>query len=191
MTNTPTVVAVCGSLRTGSRTRTTLQHVLAAAEAAGADTELLDLAEWDLPLYDPNHDEQGDSAAIKRRIREADALVLGTPVYHGSYSSTLKNVLDFCGSDEFADTTVGLVATAGGAAFGPTLEHLRAICRNLHAWVIPHQLGVPSAYDAFDDEGSFVDESLADRAETLGRELVAYATITPSPPAESPTCADD
>ena len=194
MKHPPKVVAVCGSLRDTSHTRRTLQQVLAAAEDARAETELLDLGAVDLPLFDPDLDEQGDSAEIMKITREADAIVLGSPVYHGSYSSALKNYLDYCGFDEFEDTTVGLVAIAGGGTFGPTLEHMRAVCRGVHAWVLPHQVGVRKAYDAFDDEGEFKDVSLAERVETLGREIVEYADIKPEkPPAEcqSSACADD
>lgn len=194
MKQTPKVVAVCGSLRDTSYTRATLRHVLTAAEDAGAETELLDLGEVDLPLFDPDLDEQGDSEAILRMTREADAVVLGSPVYHGSYSSALKNYLDYCGFDEFENTTVGLVAIAGGGTFGPTLEHMRAVCRGVHAWVLPHQVGVRKAYDAFDNEGEFKDTSLAERVETLGREIVEYADIVPEKlPAqdEQSACADD
>lgn len=194
MRQSPKVLAVCGSLRDESHTRTTLRHVLSAANDAGGETQLLDLREADLPLFDPDLDEQGDSEEIMRMTREADAVVLGSPVYHGSYSSAMKNYLDYCGFDEFEDTTVGLVAIAGGGTFGPTLEHLRAVCRGVHAWVLPHQVGVRKAYDAFEDgvapEGQrggdgeavvaeFEDESLAERVETLGREVVEYADISP------------
>ena len=193
MRNTPTVVAVCGSLRDESHTRKTLRHVLAAAEDVGAETRLLDLQEWDLPLFDPNYDEQGDSEEITRITREADAVVLGSPVYHGSYSSALKNYMDYCGFDEFEDTTVGLVAIAGGGTFGPTLEHMRAVCRGVHAWVLPRQVGVRNAYDAFEDDGEFKDENIAERVETLGREIVEYATIAPEklPAQDQSACADD
>lgn len=179
MRDAPKIIAVCGSLRDGSHTRQALRHVLDAAEDVGAETELIDLTEWDLPLFDPNYDEQGDSAEIKAITREADAVILGSPVYHGSYSSALKSYMDYCSFDEFEDTTVGLLVVAGGGAYGPALEHMRAVCRGVHAWVLPRQVGVPGAYDAFDDDGEFKDENVAERVETLGQEIVKYADITP------------
>lgn len=98
MTPSPSVVAVSGSLREESYTRTALKYVLRAAEEAGAETTLLDLREYDLPVYAPDIDEQGDSEAVTRLVREGDAVVLGTPVYHGSYSGALKNFHDYCGA---------------------------------------------------------------------------------------------
>ena len=179
MSHTPYVIAVCGSLRDASHTRKALRHVLAAAEDAGARTELIDLGERDLPLFDPDYDERGESAEIKRITREADAVVLGSPVYHGSYSSALKNYMDYCGFDEFEDTTVGLIATAGGGSYGPTLEHMRSVARGVHAWVLPRQVGIRRAYDVFGDDEAIEDEDIAERIETLGREVAEYANIVP------------
>ncbi|MFC5368442.1 NADPH-dependent FMN reductase [Salinirubrum litoreum] len=168
------VVAVCGSRRDGSYTRTALTYALDAAEAAGAETDLLDLGAVDLPLYHPDLDEQGDSEALKRRVREADAVLVGSPVYHGSYSSTFRNFHDYCSFDEYEDTVVGLLATAGGGSFGSTLDHLRITIRGVHGTVVPHQVGIRKAYDKIED-GAFVDQDLQERTEKLGREVVSYA----------------
>jgi len=170
------IVAVCGSRREGSYTRVALRHALEAAAAEGVATDLLDLgaADVDLPLYHPDEDEQGDSAALKRRVRRADGVVVGSPVYHGSYSSTFRNFHDYCSFDEYEETAVGLLATAGGGSYGPTLDHLRSTIRGVHGWVVPHQVGIRSAYEKFDD-GAFTDRDLADRTAKLGRQVVRHA----------------
>jgi NAD(P)H-dependent FMN reductase len=175
-----TVIALCGSLRDGSYTRRALRHALTAAERARADTELVDLREYDLPVFDADDDAAGDASALTRTVREADAVLLGTPMYHGSYATPLKNALDYCGFDEFEDTTVGLLAVSGGQFPVTALEHLRSVCRALDAWVIPHQAAIPQASQAFDDDG-FVDETLAERVATLGARAVQYANIEPDP----------
>jgi NAD(P)H-dependent FMN reductase len=133
-------VAVAGSLRDESYTRLGLDHALRGADAAGGRTRLLDLRDYDLPPLDADRDEQGDSAVFTAAIREADSVLLGTPVYHGSYSGVLKNALDYCGFDEFEHTTVGLLAVAGGAFPVTALEHLRSVGRALNAWVMPLDL---------------------------------------------------
>ncbi|MDJ1432785.1 NADPH-dependent FMN reductase [Halostagnicola sp. A-GB9-2] len=185
MTRGPSVLAVSGSLRDESYTRTGLKYALRAAEQAGAQTRLLDLQEYDLPLYDPDIEGQGDGTEVKRLVREADAVALGTPVYHGSYSGVLKNFHDYCGFDEYEDTTVGLLATAGGGSYGSTLDHLRITVRGVHGWVLPHQVGIRGASGEFDadpdaiDGRAFVDPSLQNRVEKLGRMLTEYAFIEP------------
>jgi NAD(P)H-dependent FMN reductase len=178
------VVAICGSLRDESHTRKGLEHALDAASNAGATTELLDLREWELPVFDADDREVGDAEAFTERVREADAVILGTPMYHGSYAAPLKNALDYCGFDEFEDKTVGLLAVAGGSFPITALEHMRSVCRALDAWVLPHQAAIPKARNAFEggpDDWSWADEDVADRVAVLGRRVVRYANIEPEP----------
>ena len=174
------VVAVCGSLRDASYTRLALERTLRAADDLGAETDLIDLRTLDLPVFDPDVDDPGDAANLTRRVREADSVVLGTPMYHGSYSSPLKNALDYCGFDEFENTTVGLLSVAGGAFPSSALDHMRLVCRALNAWVLPHQVAIPRAHSQFND-GDIVDEGLAERVDVLGRRVVEYAHIEPDP----------
>jgi NAD(P)H-dependent FMN reductase len=175
------VVVVAGSLREQSYTRLAGTHVLEGVESAGAEGEVLDLREWDLPPLNPDVDGQGDAVAFARTVADADAVVLGTPMYHGSFSGVLKNALDHCGFDEFEGKTVGILGVSGGAFPVTALEHLRSVCRALNAWVLPYQAAVPNSHAAFVD-GEFRDEDLRERVVTLGRRTVEYATIEPDPP---------
>ncbi|SDM37461.1 NAD(P)H-dependent FMN reductase [Halogranum gelatinilyticum] len=177
----PHVVALGGSLRDRSYTRLALEHALRGVEEAGGTGEFVDLRDYDLPTLDADQDAQGDSAKLVDRIRGADAVLLGTPMFHGSYSGVLKNALDYCGFDEFAGKTVGLLAVSGGAFPVTALEHLRSVCRALDAWVIPHQAAVPRAHAAFDDDGAFRDEGLEERVLVLGRRAVQFANIEADP----------
>ncbi|MFC6872445.1 NADPH-dependent FMN reductase [Halobellus marinus] len=174
------VVAVCGSLRDGSYTRRALTRALDGVRAAGGTGEVLDLRQYRLPPFDADEERPGDSVAVVRRIREADAVLLGTPMYHGSYSGVLKNALDYCGFDEFEGKTVGLLAVAGGGFPVAALEHLRSVCRALDAWVLPHQAALPNVSAQFDEAG-IVDEGLDERVRILGRRVVQYARIEPDP----------
>ena len=180
MVEPPHVAGIVGSLREESYTRVALRHALAAAQDAGASTDLLDLRALDLPVYDADAGDAGDAGALRERVRAADAVLLGTPMYHGSYASPLKVALDYCGFDEFRGKTVGLLATSGGSFPLPALEHLRSVCRSLDAWVLPYQAAVPNARRRIDD-GAFVDGDLADRVARLGERVVRFARIEPDP----------
>jgi NAD(P)H-dependent FMN reductase len=172
------VVAVNGSLRAGSYTYTALERVLDAAAAADATTDVVDLRRVDLPLYDPDVGDAGDAAALKRRLRAADGVVLGSPVYHGSYSAAFRNFHDYCGFDEYEDTAVGLVASAGGGSYGSTPDHMRATVRGVHGFVVPEQVGLRRASSRFEtrgDERVLVDDDLGDRLAALGRRVTDVA----------------
>ncbi len=181
MATPPHVVAVCGSLRDDSYTRIALRHALDGASDHGASADLLDLREYDLPVFDADDREAGDAEQLQADISAADSVILGSPMYHGSYSAPLKNALDYCGFDEFEGTTVGLLGVSGGQFPTATLDHLRTVCRALNAWVLPHQVAIPSSRKQFDG-GEFVDDSLEERTVVLGKRAVQYANIEPEPP---------
>jgi NAD(P)H-dependent FMN reductase len=180
MTTTPTIVGLSGSLRDESRTRVALRSALDSASGAGATTTLIDLRSYDLPVVDADARDAGDAPALKRRVAEADAVVLATPVYHGSYATPLKNALDYCGRNEFGGTTVGLIAVAGGGFPRPALAHLREVSRALDAWVYPDQVSIPNGSEHVVD-GDVRSESIATRLASLGEGLVNYAGVDDYP----------
>ncbi len=182
MADSPRVVAIPGSLREGSHTRKALREALRGVEGAGGTGDLLDLREYDLPVLNTDDEPTEGVEAFTREVRDADAIVLGTPMYHGSYSGVLKNALDHCGFDEFEHKTVGLLAVSGGAFPITALDHLRSVCRALNAWVVPHQAAVPRAHSAFEGT-TFKEEGTAERVRVLGRRTVQYANIEPDPDA--------
>ena len=175
------VAAVCGSLREASHTRVALRYALSGAESAGASTELIDLRELDLPVFDADERDAGDAPELRRRIRGSDAVVVGTPMYHGSYGSPIKTAIDYCRFEEFENETVGLIGVSGGSFPITALEHLRSVFRSLDAWVLPYQAAVPNAADRIED-GAFVEEAFEARVRKLGAEVVQYANIEPDPP---------
>ena len=113
-------------------------------------------------------------------------MLLGTPVYHGSFSSPLKTALDYSGFDEFEGTTVGLLAVSGGGFPTPALSGLRTVTRALDAWTLPLQVGVPNSGERFAD-GELVDDALRERVRRLGAELVRYAGVERYPEAADRT----
>ena len=178
MSSQTEVVGLSGSRRDGSYTRTAVQVALAASQHGGADTTLFDLRSLDIPPFDPDAPIGDDVERLARGVRRADAVILGTPMYHGSYSGVLKNAIDHCGFDEFEDKTVGLLAVSGGSFPITALEHLRSVCRSLNAWVLPYEAALPRVSSVIEND-RIVDEKLAQRVETLGRRVVKYSSIEP------------
>jgi NAD(P)H-dependent FMN reductase len=185
----PRVVAVCGSLRDGSRTRVALREALTAAEAAGATTDLVDLREYELPPLNAVDTDVPDAEALRRTLRRADGVLLGTPNYHGSYSGALKNALDHCSRDELEGTTVGLLEVAAGSFPGSALDHLRTVARTLGAWTLPTEVAVPESHSTVTD-ARIADPDIADRTSRLGRELALYAGVAEYPSVVSNGAAD-
>jgi NAD(P)H-dependent FMN reductase len=174
------IAALCGSLRAGSYSRMALQIALQGAEEVGAQTRLLDLRQYDLPHCDARKNARypDDVLNLREAVQSAHGIILGTPVYHGSFSGVLKNALDLMGFAEFEGKMMGLVGVSGGRTGAVnTLDSLRAIGRVLHAWVVPEQVSIPEAWKAFDSEGNIKDVELDRRLREVGRQVARYAYL--------------
>ena len=180
------VVGIGGTLRENSTSLGALRRVLQAAEEAGAETELLDLRELELPMYAPGKKlgDYGENVEeFLESIRGSDAVVVSTAAYHGTLAGVTKNALDFTqflARDEkpYLDgKVVGLVATAGGdqAATNATgaLVHVVHALRGI---VAPLMVPIPKAWQLSDDEGNITDENYGDRLDMLGELLVDLAS---------------
>lgn len=144
----PHIVALGGTSRPESSTGRALARCLAIAEEAGARTTLLTGEAINFPSYelcDPVPDAK--VTHFVDVLRSADALVIGSPGYHGTLSGLVKNALDYVellrGDDRvyFDRMPVGVVATAGGwQAAVSTMSALRTVVHALRGWPTP--LGV-------------------------------------------------
>lgn len=174
----PRVVGLAGSLRHGSFTRRVVQLALEGAAEAGAETELIDLQELSLVFCDGGRDYPPAVGELKRRVRQAEGVILGTPEYHGSFSGVLKNALDLMGFGEMAGKMVGLVGVSGGSQ-GATnaLNSLRSVGRSLHSWVVPEQASIARVREAFDETGRLRDEALEQRVREVGRQVARFAYL--------------
>jgi len=182
------IVGISGSLRPGSLTRAAVEIALGAAREKGAVTEMFDLQQVRVAC-DGSTEDGGYPESVyrlRRTVKQAHGLILGTPEYHGSFSGVLKNALDLMGFEEFAGKMVGLISVAGGAMGGvAALSSLRSICRVLHAWVIPQQASVPFSFRAFNADGTIKDEKMHERVAEVGRQLVRFTYLHHSKEARS------
>ena len=161
---------------------------LRGAEAAGAETQLIDLRDYQLAFCDGNDEARPypkDVTRLREEVRSAHGIILGTPEYHGGYSGALKNALDLMGFDEFEGKMLGLLGVSGGrmGAFG-AMHSLRDVGRALHAWVIPEQASVPQAWQVFDEQGRCKDPEIEKRLIELGRQVARFACLHTAESAE-------
>lgn len=168
------IVGIGGSLRADSHSYQALKLVAQRVAALGAEVELLDLRTMNLPFCDGS-DEYPDYPDVERlaeAVKQADAIILVTPEYHGSVSGVLKNALDLLGFEELSGKVAGLVSILGGQSNSNALNDLRVIMRWVHAWVIPEQVAIGQAWKAFDENGRLVDKALAERLDRFAESLV-------------------
>ncbi|MBD0269025.1 MAG: NAD(P)H-dependent oxidoreductase [Cyanobacteria bacterium Co-bin8] len=169
-------VGISGSLREGSYSYLALQEVSRRLAALGAEVEVLDLRQLNLPFCngEKEYPDHPDVALLRSRVQEASGLILATPEYHGSASGVLKNALDLMSFDQLSGKTTGLISVLGGQSNSNALNDLRIIMRWVHAWVIPEQVAIGQAWNAFDSEGKLKDPKLAERFDRFAESLFRY-----------------
>ena len=178
----PTIVGLGGSLASASRSRAALRTALDGAAAAGAETQLLDLRELALPMYNPDDDEPTEAAAeLIESCYAADGLLWSSPLYQGTISGAFKNALDWLhllghrDPPYLHDKVIGLISAAGGTQGLQAINTMEFAVRALRGWAVPYVVPVAAAARVFDPEGRIQDESVELQLATLGGEVVRVA----------------
>lgn len=166
-------------MRRDSFTRLTVAEALEGAKSAGAATELIDLRNYQLIFAGGEEGtDPPDVLRLRREVSAAHGIILGTPEYHGSFSGVLKNALDLMGFDEFEGKMIGLVGvSAGRIGASDALNSLRNVGRALHAWVVPQQVTIPEAHEAFGSDGRLQDSELQARLREVGSTVAEFARL--------------
>jgi FMN reductase len=168
------IVGIAGSLRSASYSQIALKIAAQKVAALGAEVEILDLRQMQLPFCDggseyPNYP---DVKRMQAAVNEADGLILVSPEYHGSISGVLKNALDLMSFDQLSGKVAGFISVLGGQNNSNALNDLRVILRWVHAWVIPEQVAIGQAWQAFTPEGKISDQKLSQRLDQFALSLV-------------------
>jgi len=168
------VLAVVGSLNQNSVTHVVIQQIGDALREKGCRVDIFDPVREHLPLFNP---DSSYSAAhydpLQKRVALADVLILGTPDYHGSVSSTLKNFLDHFWT-EFAGKLFATVVASHEKGLTVT-DQLRTIARQCYAWSLPYGVSFVDREDVKD--GVVVSESLKKRLEMMVHDIKAYGVL--------------
>jgi FMN reductase len=155
------LLAIVGSVTPPGRLVNATRWLLDSARASRADLEiqLINLADKKIAFADGRPPEQyrDDTAAIVDSVRGADGVIIASPVYRGSFTGALKNLLDHLPLESLAGKPIGVVA------MGATQHHFLGVdwhLRDVLAWF--GALIVPSSvYLASSD---FLDGQLSESA---------------------------
>jgi FMN reductase len=137
----------------------------------------------DLPMYAPHELKRSPKARdLVESLRDADAVIVGSPGYHGAVSGLVKNALDYI-EDLREDPRVyldntpwGCISCAYGwqAAVG-TLGQLRSIGHALRAWPTPLGVAINSADQIWDEAGQLADTAVQNQLDLLATQLLTFA----------------
>jgi chromate reductase, NAD(P)H dehydrogenase (quinone) len=171
----PKILVFAGSIRTGSFNAKLAALVTAQLHSAGLHVTLANLRDYSMPIYDGDLEASEGLPDGAQRFRELvrahDVLVIVSPEYNASLTPLLKNTIDWVSRPTPTEPslavlrgkTVALLSAAAGMGAG------RRVLRYLTEWlavlgmkVLPAQVNIAKAQEAFDNAGNLVHEQ--DRA---------------------------
>lgn len=178
MTSRIKMLFFAGSARSGSFNKSLAKLGYEIAHANGLSATFADLKDYPMPLYDGDLEAASGppDAAVKFKalLRAHQAIFIVTPEYNSGITPLLKNTLDWVSrvkSDGEAplqvfQSRVFALSSASPGGYGGMRSLLMTrsvLTQGLGALVIPEQIAIPKAQDAFDAHGHLADKGLQER----------------------------
>ncbi len=180
------ILMFAGSARKASTNKQLAALVASTAQAAGAEVTLIDLKDFEMPIYDG--DLEGDTGLpenakrLKQLFVEHDGLFIASPEYNSSFSPLLKNALDWISRPHTENEQPlwaynGKVAALGSVAPGALgglrgLVPLRMMLGNIGVTVVPNQVAISNGFTAFDDDGALKVEQQSQMLKAMIDQLI-------------------
>lgn len=182
----PKILAFAGSTRLDSYNKKLVKIAMAGAKTVGADVTFLDLRDIPLPLYDGDLEAHeglpANAIKLKNIFLAHQGLLISSPEYNSSISAVLKNAIDWVSrsatSSEpplacFRNKIAALMSASPGALGGLRgLVTLRSILGNIKVLILPDQVAMSKAHEAFNPDGSLKDGKQQAAVMKLGADVV-------------------
>jgi FMN reductase len=168
------VLGVVGSLNEKSVTRIVVNHATQLLADKGCETDVFDPVKEQLDLFNPDKAYQSAIySPLQKRVEAADVFILGTPDYHGSISSVLKNFLDHFWQEFAGKLFVSIVSSYEKGL--TVTDQIRTVARQCYAWSLPYGISFIERDDVKD--GKIVSDSLQQRIEMMVSDICSYGNL--------------
>jgi NAD(P)H-dependent FMN reductase len=180
----PNILAFAGATRSQSHNKKLIKVAIEGAEEVGAEVTLIDLRDFPLPLYDGDLEETAgipeNGKKLKTLFKAHQGFLISSPEYNSSISGVLKNTIDWVSRPMEGETSLecfkgkvaALMSASPGALGGLRgLVHVRSILENIGVLVIPDQVAVSKAPEAFHPDGRLLQEKQQAAVKALGSSL--------------------
>jgi len=182
------ILAFAGSTRTGSFNKKLIKIAAEGARGAGAEVTLIDLRDFPMPLYDGDLETESGLPENVKKLKQLmiahQGFLISSPEYNSSIPGVLKNTIDWASREEtddepplvcFRGKAIGLMSASPGGLGGiRSLVTVRSILGNIGGYLLPEQISIPKAHEAFDENGALKDESKQKAVLDLGRKFAVF-----------------
>ena len=173
--NKPGVFMVCGSVRQGSMTRSTMDILESTIKKRGFDTEIFHPENMPVRALGAPFEKQVQQN-LQSRMLKARGIVFCTPEYNGCFSSVMMAILENLGHPSvLRSKPVSLLGVASGEIGAvKALEHLRGVCSHMGAVVLPCSISIAEVHKKFDHNRQLINNNTRELIEKLADELICY-----------------
>jgi NAD(P)H-dependent FMN reductase len=162
--NKPKILVILGSIREGRLGEKVAKWFMQTVkDNPSANFQLVDLKDHPLPMFADSNETRhaevhpnGDVQKWRELMASGDGFIWITPEYNHSYSSVLKNAIDYC-YKQWNEKPLGFVSYGGFAGASRAVEHLRQVAAELRMYDVRDQVLIPAAWMAFDEQGNLKD----------------------------------
>ena len=181
------ILAFAGSARKESLNRKLVAVAAGGARDAGAEVTLVDLRDFEMPIFCEDLEAEGgipeSALQFRELLKASDGFLIASPEYNSSFSGLLKNTIDWATRPHegekplecFNGKTAALVAASPGYFGGYRgLQQLRYLLGNIGVVVLPEMFSLPGAHEAFAEDGSLKDDKQTHRARSVGAALAHH-----------------
>jgi NAD(P)H-dependent FMN reductase len=174
------ILGICGSSASSRRTRALIEKALDGAKVAYDEVQIdiIDLSNQTLDFCDGRavQDYNSDTQQVLTRIKEADGYLFGSPMYRGTMTGALKNLIDLIPNEYIKGKAAGMVATGGSDHhyLGYDLGFRTAM-----AFFQVHTIPGVLYHSRFTVEnGKIIEDKVREQAERFGKDLVELVKMT-------------
>ncbi|WP_105172695.1 NADPH-dependent FMN reductase [Pseudoalteromonas sp. T1lg24] len=155
------------------------QLVQYASSLVDAEVEILDLNDFEMPIYSQDREQQGgipeQAQTFYKKIGDADAVVISFAEHNGSYTAAYKNLFDWTSRINmkvYQDKPVVLMASSPGPGGAQSVLGAAAGSAGFFAMDVKGSFSLPSFFDNFDvEKGQITNDELADELATVMAQL--------------------
>ncbi len=177
----PKILAFAGSTRTDSFNKKLVKIAAAGATEAGVDVTVIDLRDFPMPFYDGDLEQKEGLPSNARKLKDVmlahQGFLISSPEYNSSISAVFKNAIDWASRQSegetplscFKDKVAGIMSASPGGLGGLRgLIHVRSILGNIGIIVMPDQIAIAKAHEAFNADGTMKDKKQEELVKKIG-----------------------
>lgn len=171
------ITIILASIREERKSHRFAEYLLTEIKNRKVSITLIDLQKTNLPSFGTQPDSYENIEYLRKILAESDGLIFISPEYHQTYTSTLKNMVEYYWP-EFNRKPIGVATTSAGKLGGVQASmHLQSLILALGGYPIPIRLLVPEIQNVFDENSNPLQDDIKINTEKFLDEFLRFSEV--------------